>query len=216
MRMHIEDTRRLRFAMVITAFFVAVIWWIKVLDKGFAWDLYQYGIYPGKLSGLIGILTAPLIHGSFEHAVANTLPMLLLGTALLYGYPKSRWWVVAVVWIVSGLGVWIWGRPSYHFGASGLAHGFMFFLFVVGIMRRDPTSAVLSMLSFFMYGSMVYGIFPRIEGVSFEAHLFGAVGGVLAAILFFKRDPKPPRKVYSWELEPPDADDPVIGDEWKK
>ena len=214
--MRLEDSHRLRVAMVSTAMFVAVLWWIKVLDKSFGWELYQYGIYPGRISGLIGVLAAPLIHGSIEHTVSNTLPMLLLGTALLYGYPRSRWWTIGVIWVVSGLGVWLWGRPSYHFGASGLTTGAMFYLFVVGVFRRDARSAVFSMLAFFMYGSMVYGIFPRVEGVSFEAHFFGAVGGVLAAIIFRNWDPKQPRKVYSYELEPHDAEDPLIGDEWKK
>ena len=212
----LEDTRRLRHAALITAIFVGVLWWIKVLDKAFVWSLHELGVYPLQPSGLIGIVTAPLIHGSFEHAAANTLPLLLLGTAVLYGYPKSRWWVVAIIWVVSGLGVWLWGRETYHYGASGLTHGLMFFLFVVGVIRRDPRSAVLAMVAFFMYGGMVWGIFPGEPGISFELHLFGAVGGIIAAIVFRRRDPKPSRQLYSWELEPEEAEDPVIGDIWKE
>ena len=141
---------------------------------------------------------------------------MLLGTALLYGYPKSRWWVVAIIWVGSGLGVWFWGRERYHYGASGLTHGLMFFIFFIGLIRRDPRSAVLAMLTFFMYGGVAWGIFPREEGISFELHLFGALAGVISAVIFRNREPKPPRKVYSWELEPEDVEDPVIGDVWRE
>ena len=198
------DRRKLKEAVLVTLALVVAIWAIKLLELTFDLRLYQVGLYPMRPSGLVGILTAPLIHGSIEHTVSNTLPLLLLGTALHYAYPKSRWWVVAMIWIGSGIGTWIWGRPSYHFGASGLTHGLMFFIFLAGLFRRDSRSVVMAMLAFYMYGSMVWGIFPREPGISFELHLYGAIMGVIAALIFRHHDPKQQRRVYDWELEDDD------------
>ncbi len=203
-------------SILFASLFVAMLWWIKLLEWGFDWSLYRLGILPGKATGLLGILTAPLIHGSWEHLIANTLPLLLLGAVVLYGYPRSRWRVIATIWLVSGFGVWLFARPSYHFGASGITHGLLFFLLVVGILRRDRRSIGLLMIAFFMYGTMVLTIFPRDPQVSFEYHFFGAVGGVIAALLFRAYDPQPLKKVYSWDFEAEEEEDPVIGDLWKK
>ena len=122
---------QLRFAFQITAAFVAALWLLKTAEILFAWRLGQWGIYPQSWIGLRGIIFAPLIHGSLQHLFANTLPLLILGVAVFYGYPKSRWRVVAVIWLVAGIGVWLFARPSFHIGASGLAHGLFFFLFVI-------------------------------------------------------------------------------------
>jgi len=206
----------LRRAMLLTLLFTGLLWWIKVVEALFGWDFVGLGVYPRDWRGLPGILFAPLIHGSFEHLFANTLPLLVLGTLLLYGYPRSRWRVLLLIWLGSGLGVWLTAREAYHFGASGLAHGLMFFLFVVGILRRDRRAIVLSMVAFFLYGSMVWGIFPQEPGISYESHFWGAVAGVLGAILWRKRDPQPAARRYAWEMqEAEDSEDPLIGDLWK-
>ncbi len=210
------DSRRLKLAFLYVFIFTIFIWWLKLAETLFGWDFLSLGIYPLELRGLPGILTAPLVHGSWGHVFANTLPLLMLGTALLYGYPKSRWWTILIIWIGSGIGVWLTARVSYHLGASGLTHGFMFFIFLSGILRRDRRSMALAMFAFFLYGGMVMTIFPREINISFESHLWGAIMGVVCAVAFRRRDPKPPRKVYSWELEPEDAEDPLIGDLWKK
>lgn len=203
-------------SIVFASLFVGMLWWIKLLEWWLNWSLYRLGIHPGELSGAVGIITAPLIHGSWEHLIANTLPLLLLGAVVLYGYPRSRWWVIATIWLVSGLGVWLFARPNFHFGASGITHGLLFFLLMIGLLRRDKRSIGLLMVAFFMYGTMLLTIFPRDPQVSFEYHLFGAVGGVLAALLFRHWDPKPRTKTYSWDFESDDEEDPVIGDLWKK
>lgn len=210
-----NDKTLLPQSIVLASLFVALLWWIRLLEWGFDWSLHQLGIWPGDAAGLLGIVTAPLIHGSWEHLTANTLPLLLLGAALLYGYPRSRWRVICVIWLVSGTGVWLFARPSYHFGASGITHGLLFFLLIIGLLRRDKRSIGLLMIAFFMYGTMVLTIFPRDPQVSFEYHFFGAVGGVLAALLFRTRDPRPRKKTYSWEFEEADQKDPVIGDLWR-
>lgn len=211
-----NDKNLLPQSIVFASLFVGMLWWIKLLEWWFDWSLYRLGIQPGELLGVLGIVTAPLIHGSWEHLIANTLPLLLLGAVVLFGYPRSRWWVIATIWLVSGLGVWLFARPNFHFGASGITHGLLFFLFVSGLLRRDKRSIGLLMVAFFMYGTMLLTIFPRDPEISFEYHFFGALGGVFAALLFRQWDPKPRRKTYSWDFESDDEEDPVIGDLWKQ
>jgi membrane associated rhomboid family serine protease len=211
----------LRRSIAIAAGFALLLLAVKLLEHLFSLDLHRFGILPGSARGLTGILTAPLIHGSWSHVLGNTLPTLFLGSLLIYGYPRSRWWALSGIWLVSGLGVWIFARSSFHIGASGLTHGMFFYLFIGGILRRDKRSAALLMLAFYLYGGMLLTIFPRDPAVSFESHLFGAIAGALCAYLFRHWDPKPPRRHYSWELESPqdaddDAADPLIGDQWRR
>lgn len=202
-------------AFAIAGGFTAFLWWLHFMAWGLEFSLHDYGIVPQTSSGLVGVLFAPLIHGDWEHLVANTPALLVLGTLLIYSYPKSWKPVTVVIWLCAGLGTWWFGRHSTHFGASGLTHGLMFYLFVMGIIRRDRPAMAVSMAVFFLYGGMVMTIVPREPGISWESHLFGAVGGLLSAALFFRRDPRPPEPSYSWEDEPADEPDPLIGDLWK-
>mgnify|MGYP001824908840 FL=1 len=202
-----------RHAAMVTAGFVLLLWLIEVLDLLFGLDLARLGVYPREPLGLAGILAAPLVHGSWLHLVSNSFALLVLGSVLLYGYPRTALPLVVLTWLGSGLGVWLFGRASYHFGASGLTHGLMFFIFVSGILRHDRLSIALSMIVFFLYGGMVWTVFPTEPGVSFESHFFGALMGLVGAFLFFGRDPLPPEKHYDWEGEDkPDDDDPRRGE----
>ena len=180
---------------------ILLLWLIKGLQIAFSWDLGVYGVYPRELDGLLGILFAPIIHGSFEHLFSNTMALFVLVTALFYEYPKSAKYTFLIVYFGSGLGVWLFARESYHYGASGLTHGLMFFLFLIGVLRRDKPAMALSLIVFFLYGSMVWGILPTEEEISFETHLFGALMGIICAIIFRNKDPKPPEKKYSWEQD---------------
>jgi membrane associated rhomboid family serine protease len=199
--------------------FILVLWTIKLCEVMFGFNLFLLGVLPRSHDGLIGILTAPLIHGSWQHVMSNTLPMLLLGSILLFGYPRSRWWSLGIIWLLSGMGVWLFGRESYHFGSSGLSHGVFFFLLISGLLRRDRRSVALLMIAFFMYSGMILSIFPGEPGVSFEYHLFGALAGVLCAVIFRHWEPKPERKSFPWQRKPDDLneeeEDPVIGDQWR-
>ena len=210
----------LKNSILVATGFIVLIWWLKLCEVMLGWNLHPLGVYPQSPTGLIGILTGPLIHGSWQHVIGNTPPLLLLGSILIYGYPKSRWWALAIIWFLSGLGVWLFARNSYHFGASGLTHGMFFYLFIGGILRRDKRSIVLLMIAFFMYGSMLLTIFPREPDISYEYHFFGAVGGTLSALIFRHRDPKSALKTYSWEPQLGDGyvieeEDLIIGDQWK-
>jgi len=191
----------LRYCAMATLAFVLLLWGIKLWEWILDWPLATLGVYPHSTSSLVGILFAPLIHGSFTHIAANTLGVLVLGTALLYAYPRSRWWALGMIWILSGIGVWLFARPSYHIGASGLTHGLFFFLLIASMLRRDRRSIALMMMASLLFGGMFWGVLPSGEGISFEYHFFGGAAGVLAALLFWRWDPKPAEKRYDWEDE---------------
>jgi len=196
-----RDRTRLRYALLGAAGLVAGIWlaWLGAWLLG--WDIDDLGIRPRDVHGLIGILTAPFAHASFEHLMSNTLPLGLLSALMLYAYPRATRYALPAIWLLSGLGVWLWARPAVHVGISGITHGLMFFLFVMGLLRRDRLGVALALLVFFLYGGMLMTILPREVEVSFEYHLAGAVAGLACALVLYRFDPMPPRKRYSWEDE---------------
>lgn len=196
-----HDLGRLRRAFILALSCAAILWLIKLIDVLFALGLVQYGIYPGQPSGLIGVLWAPLIHGSWAHVFANTAPLVILGTTLVYGYPKSAMIAFGIIYLGSGLGVWLFARHAYHIGASGLTLGMLMFVFTIGVLRWDKRAIALSLLVFFLYGGMLVGIFPSEPEISFETHFYGATLGVILAFALKNRDPAPPQKRYSWEDE---------------
>jgi len=200
------DARRLRRCFSAILAFTAVLWLVKLVEVLFGLDLGHLGVYPRTLHGLAGIVFAPLIHGSLLHLFSNTLPVLILGTALLYGYPRSARVVIPVVYFGTGIAVWLFARSAWHIGASGLTFGVMFFILTIGILRWDTRSIALAMVVFLLYGGMIWGVVPGDPSVSFESHLAGAVLGVILAIVLKDRDPPPPTRHYSWEDEDADED----------
>lgn len=186
---------------------IILLWLIKGIEILFQLDFSHYSIYPRELSGLIGLVFGPVLHSTFEHLLSNTLALIVLATALFYEYPKSAKQVFIIIYFGSGIGIWLFARDSYHLGASGLTHGMMFFLFLIGVIRRDKPAMAISMIVFFLYGSMIWTILPTEERISFESHLFGAIFGALCAILYRNCDPKPPEKKYSWEEDYEEGED---------
>jgi len=180
---------------------VVFLWVIQINNAVFGLGLIHLGVYPREISGLMGVLFAPLIHGSYAHVFSNTLPLLVLGTAMLLGYPRSSKFVFPIIYFGVGILVWFFGRPSFHIGVSGINFGLLTFVFVIGVLRWDKRAIALSCLVFFLYGGMLWGIFPIERSVSFESHFFGAVIGVVCAILFRNFDSRPPEKHYDWEDE---------------
>jgi membrane associated rhomboid family serine protease len=183
-----EDIRRLRSSFSFAGCAVVLLWTLRLLEDFTGLDLEPLMLWPRETHGLVGIVTAPLLHGDFTHLLSNTLPLLLLGTGLLYLYPRSAPVVIATVYLLSGLAVWLFARPAAHLGASGLTYGFVTFLFFSGAIRRQPPSIGLALIVAFLYGSTIWGILPIEQGISFESHLAGAILGLLCAVLLRKWD----------------------------
>lgn len=165
-------------------------------------DLRGWAVQPHSTAGLKGLLGAPLLHGSFEHLAANATALLLLGTLAAGLYPRACVRTLALAWLGSGLGAWLLGEAgSYHLGASGVTHGLMFMVFFLGLLRRDRAAVAAAMIAFFLFGGMLMTVLPREAGVSWQAHLGGAIGGLAGALLWRRLDPMAPRRRYSWEIE---------------
>jgi len=196
-----------RLAWRIALAFVALIWLIQLSDWALDLGPQDLGIRPRRISGLVGIVFAPLLHGGFDHLIANTLPLLVLGTAMLYLYPSSARKALPAIYFGPGIAVWLFGRAgSVHFGASGLIYGLAGYILVAGLIRRDRRAIAASLLVCFMYGAMVWGVLPIERGVSWETHLAAALIGLALAIALRHLDPLV-RKRYSWEDEPEEFTD---------
>ncbi len=187
-----------RLAALISLGFVALLWLIPLLGWGL--DLQRFGIRPREWIGLPGILAAPLLHADFDHLLANSLPLVVLGTAIFHLYPRSAFRVLPAVYLGPGVLVWLFARDGNHLGASGIIYGLVSFVFVAGLIRRDRRAVAGSMLVAFMYGAMAWGILPIKPGMSWETHLAAALIGVLFAIALRHWDNPPPVR-YSWEGE---------------
>jgi membrane associated rhomboid family serine protease len=193
-----QAKRNFRLASKISLLFIAVLWAIFIVDVMFGLRLGKFGLRPGSIPGLTGIVSAPLLHANLQHLLSNTLPLYISLTFTLYLYPRSSIRVVPLVWFGSGALAWFIGRPSLHFGASGLIYGLLAYVFVSGILRRDMRSVSVSLLVGFFYGSMIWGVLPIRPQMSWEMHLSGALFGVLLAFVFRNWD-RTPLVRYDWE-----------------
>jgi membrane associated rhomboid family serine protease len=185
--------------------FVALIWLIQLLNWAVDLGPEDFGVRPRQWAGLVGILFAPLVHGGFVHLIGNSVPLLILGTTMLYLYPNSAIVVLPAVYLGPGVAVWLFARGSSHVGASGLIYGLVSYIFIAGVIRRDRRAIAASLLVCFLYGALVWGVLPVENGVSWETHLAAAVIGAVLAVVLRHRD-IPPRVSYSWENAP---DEPV-------
>lgn len=164
--------------------FIALIWVLEIVDQLLLRHrLDRLGIVPRTQIGLRGILFAPLLHGTWNHLIANTLPFAVLGWfTLLHGVPEFTI-VTAVIWVVSGVGVWLFAPSNtIHIGASGIIFGYFGFLLSRSYFDQDLSSAIVSVVAALLYGPLIWGILPsRRRGISWQGHLFGFVGGILTA-----------------------------------
>lgn len=212
-----SDLNRLRRAATVMALLTATLW--VLLGYGavlFIDPIRTLGVYPRQIAHLHGILTAPLVHSSIGHLAANSVPLMVLGTAMLYGLPRASRIALPAIWLLSGLGVWLFGRASYHVGISGVTHGMVFFMLVIGSLRRDRASIALVMFVSFLYGGMIWGVLPQRPDISFESHLAGALAGVVAALTLRRLDPLAGHRLFdAIPTSPAEDDDPVIGDQWR-
>ena len=195
-----------RLAARIAFCFVALLWLVYLLNWGLDLEPELSGIRPRQWAGLPGIVFAPLVHASFEHLIANSPPLLVSGTAMLFLYPNSTLRVLPAIYLGPGIAVWLFGRESVHFGASGLVYGLISYILVAGLLRRDRRAIAASLVVWFMYGSLAWGVLPTQPGVSWETHLAAALIGVAFAIALRRLDVPPPKR-YGWEGEGDEDDD---------
>lgn len=187
-------------SLVFPVLFVAVMWLSFFIEYSFKIDLGFLGVYPRTISGFFGIITAPFVHGDLNHLLSNSLPMIVLGYLLHSSYRPVFYRVYLFGILITGFWVWIGARPSYHIGASGVIYALASFLFFSGLFRKHYRLVALSMLIVFLYGSLIWGVFPFDWKISWESHLFGGISGLLIAIHFRKEKVVIPRK-YSWDYD---------------
>jgi membrane associated rhomboid family serine protease len=190
--------------------FVALLWIVFLITNYTTINVTKFGILPRDVRGLPGILTSIFIHGNLEHIVSNSLPLIVLGMLLFFFYKKIAKQSFVWIWIISGVWLWIGGRNSesyatYHIGASTLIYGLATFLFFSGVFRKHKRLMVVSALVVFLYGSIMWGMFPFKNEISWEGHLFGALAGLLVAFNYRKEGPK--EHLHKWE------DDEIIDEE---
>ena len=206
--------KKMFLAMIIPGILITFMWLVEITELLLDKDLAGFGIYPRTLKGLAGVIFSPLIHSDFSHLFNNSLPLFFLATALFYFYSEVALKVFFWTWFLTGMLVWFAGRDAWHIGASGLVYGLASFLFFSGIISRHFRLIALSLLIVFLYGSMVWGIFPGVyKNVSWESHMLGFISGVLLAIWFRKEGPQQP--VYEW-MERDEGEDQSEGEEEKR
>jgi len=193
-------------SLIIPLIIVTLMWVVKLAEVSFGVDLSRYGLRPQTARGLLGILTMPFLHGSWEHLLSNSIPILVLGTALYYCYPTLANRVLLITWLGSGLLTWSIGDPfSAHIGASALVYGLNLFLIASGFIRRNRLLIVISLIMVFLYGSFIWGMIPSLaipQNISWEGHLSGALIGIMLAVIFRKEGPQ--KEVYHWEEDDED------------
>ena len=189
--------------------FVLLIWIVFWVEIRFGYRFNTLGVFPRTVSGLRGVVFSPFIHGSLEHLYHNSTPLLVLSTALFYFYRPIAWKVILLGILFSGLFTWGIGSAGYHIGASGLIYVLMSFMLFKGIFSKHYRLTALSFLVIFLYGSMLWYVFPIKENMSWEGHLSGLLVGFIFALVFKTSIAKPPK--YVWEQEHYDeSEDPFL------
>jgi membrane associated rhomboid family serine protease len=166
---------------------VFLMWLLFSLEHYLQYDLGFLGIYPLSFKGLVGILTAPMIHGNFNHLISNTIPLLALGGALYFFYPPLASRVFLYAYFFTNILVWVFGRPFYHIGASGIIYALASFLIFYGFVNRNFKSVLISIIVLAVYGGLAFGVLPVNQSVSWESHLMGALVGIVSAFIFGKQ-----------------------------
>ncbi|MBS9461729.1 rhomboid family intramembrane serine protease [Flagellimonas sp. 389] len=193
---HFKFSYWVLFAPLIAVLSIWTVFWVEVQ---FDVNLNKYGIYPQRFSGLKGILFSPFIHGSVAHLYNNTIPLAVLTAFLVYFYRYASLRILFFGMLLSGSLTWLIGRPSYHIGASGIIYVLASFIFFKGVFAKHFRLVALSLVVVFVYGSMIWYIFPVKDGISWEGHLSGFLTGLLLAI--FVKIRIPVEKKFEWEKE---------------
>jgi membrane associated rhomboid family serine protease len=181
--------KTLKHQAILIGGFVLLLWLVELADwLLWSYSLDQWGIRPRQIEGLMGVVLAPFLHAGFGHVAANTVPFLVLGWLVLMQGLRPFLFVTMIVMLVSGLGTWLVGPAnSIHIGASGLIFGYFGFLLLRGYFDRRAATLLLSIVVILLYGGLIWGILPQGPGISWQGHLFGFVGGGIAAYLMSSR-----------------------------
>ena len=177
--------------------FVFTIWFVYWLEIQLGWNFNKHGIYPRELSGLKGVFLSPFIHGDTKHLFNNSVPLFVLGSGLFYFYRKVAVKVLIIGGFLAGLLTWIIARPSYHIGASGIVYLLFSFIFFSGIIKKHYRLVAMSLITIFLYGSMIWFVLPIKEGMSWEGHLSGFIVGIVLAIFYRKKGVVKEKFVFS-------------------
>lgn len=196
-----EEKKRFVYSLVFPGFFLLLLWAVKFFEISMELSFVEGGVYPRKLSGLQGILFSPMIHGDWKHLVDNSGPIFFLSLALFYFYRDIAYKIWILIYLMGGILLWGIGREAYHIGASGLVYGLAAFLFLSGLIRKVRNLTAISLLVVFWYSGMVWGILPFDFEVSFEAHLTGAISGLVLALVYRDQGPEPERSELDDEEE---------------
>ena len=175
---------RLRVSIFVAVFIIFLMWISFFIEHSLSLNLYRYGLYPRSMDGLIGILTAPLIHANLKHLYSNSFSLFFLIIFLFYFHPSRAWNVIISSWVITYLLLWIIGREAYHIGASGIVYALTSFHFFYGIASKNKSLIAISLIIVFIYGSSIWGMFPTFAyDVSWEAHLSGYITGFILALM---------------------------------
>jgi membrane associated rhomboid family serine protease len=190
-----EEGLRLRRSFLPGVLFTGLMWLVFVPAFFLDLDLGHWGLYPRHIAGLRGIITAPLLHADWAHLLSNTFPLILLSAIVFFMFPKAGGRMAAGLYLASGVLAWFMARPAYHIGASGVVYALASLIFFTGMFRHDRNAVAFSLVIAFLYGSMLYGIFPSEGRVSWESHLAGGIAGFFWAFIYRKTDvpPLPPK-----------------------
>ena len=200
------DKRELLKILYFPTLFIVIIWLVWFSELVFDIDLSFLGIYPLTFKGLPGIITAPLVHAGYEHLLANSIPLFVLSACLFYFYRQIAYKIFFLVYIITNIWVWFLARDAYHIGASGVVYGLAAYLFTSGLVRKNPRLLAITFVITFLYGSMIWGVFPEFfpeKNISWESHLMGMLAGIVLAVFFRNEGPKP--KIY--DLDDDELDD---------
>ena len=205
------EIRRIFLAASFPLFLLFVLYTLKILEAGMDWDFTRLGVYPLQKRGVFGIFAHPLIHGSFRHLLANTLPLFFLSWCLFYFYRHIASYIFFTIWIGCGIITFLIGKPGWHVGASGIIYGLAFFLFFSGILRKHVPLVAISLLITFLYGGLVWNMFPQFakSTTSWEGHLGGAIAGTICAAAFRRYGPQRPEP-FAEEEEENDAPENTV------
>jgi membrane associated rhomboid family serine protease len=207
-----RDRANFRLALALALAFVALVVGLQFL-AALGDGPVELGVRPRTAIGLLGILFAPLLHADFAHVFSNAVPLVVIGTALLYLYPQSARAVLPAVYFGPGAAVWLVGRDSMHLGASGLVYGMFAYVLAAGLLRRDRRALAAALMVVLLYGTLVWGVLPIQPRMSWETHLAAAVIGVALAFALRGRDVREPTR-YDWEREDSRDEDPSTFDDW--